>query len=167
MQNTVLLKQKNLAQISDRISIPFYNRDTHIGIVHIGVGGFHRSHLAYYTHELLQKYGTSHWAICGAGIREGDRKMNDVLRKQDGLYTLITKHPDGKIESEIIGSIVDFQLGINDPGRVISRMAHPDIKIVSLTITEGGYNFSPTTGAFDFNDADIQYELNHPTRRRL
>lgn len=163
MENTIALNQKSLVDISDRIPCPTYHRDgLSAGMVHIGVGGFHRAHQAFYTHKLLEKSGVSEWGICGIGLREGDRKIHDVLKKQDGLYTLIVKHPDGKIEPQIIGSINDFLLGVDNPMAVIDRMAHPDTKIVSLTITEGGYNFNPSTGEFDFENPDIRHELKHP-----
>ncbi len=74
----------------------------------------------------------------------------------------MVKHPDGTIEPEVIGSIVDFKMGTTDPEPVIARMAHADTRIVSLTITEGGYNFNPTTGEFNFDNPDIQHELQHP-----
>lgn len=163
MKNTVLLNQKNLAQLGNRIPAPSYNRNSHkIGMVHIGVGGFHRAHQAFYTHKLQENFNAPEWSICGIGLREGDQKIHNVLKKQDGLYTLIIKHPDGKIEPKIIGSIVDFELGVNNPEPVLERMANPDTKIVSLTITEGGYNFNPSTGEFDFDNPDIQHELKHP-----
>ena len=163
MKNTLLLNQKNLAQLGNRIPVPTYNRDAQkVGMVHIGVGGFHRAHQAYYTHKLMEGFSASGWSICGVGLREGDRKIHDVLNKQDGLYTLIVKHPDGKIEPQIIGSIIDFKLGVDEAESVLEIMASPDTKIVSLTITEGGYNFNPTTGEFDFGNPDIQHELKHP-----
>lgn len=167
MENAIALNQNNLAAIADHFPCPTYDRDRlTAGMVHIGVGGFHRAHQAFYTDRLLEKYDVSEWGICGIGLREGDRKIHDVLKKQDGLYTLIVKHPDGKIESKIMGSIVDFLLGVDDPEAVIDRMAHPDTKIVSLTITEGGYNFNPSTGEFDFENPDIQQELKHPDNPR-
>lgn len=163
MKKTIALNQRNLAQLADCIRIPTFNRNSQkAGMVHIGVGGFHRAHQAFYTHKLLVEFNADQWSICGIGLREGDRKIHDVLKKQDGLYTLIVKHPDGKIESQIMGSIIDFQLGVDNPEPVIERMAHPDTKIVSLTITEGGYNFNPATGEFNFDNADIQHELKHP-----
>ncbi len=163
MENTMVLNQKNLTAIADRIPCPAYDRDgLTAGMVHIGVGGFHRAHQALYTHNLLEKSGVSDWGICGIGLREGDRKIHDILKNQDGLYTLIVKHPDGKIDSKIIGSLVDFLLGVDDPVAVIERMARPETKIVSLTITEGGYNFTASTGEFDFENPDIQHELKHP-----
>lgn len=162
MENTIVLNQKNLSHIADRIPCPGYDRnELTIGMVHIGVGGFHRAHQACYTHNLFEKFNGSEWGICGIGLREGDRKIHDVLKNQDGLYTLIVKHPDGKTESQIIGSLIDFLLGVDNPGPVIERMADPSTKIVSLTITEGGYNFNPSTGEFDFENPDIRHELNH------
>ncbi|MGB5555126.1 MAG: mannitol dehydrogenase family protein [Flavobacteriaceae bacterium] len=159
----MLLNKMNLGQLGDLIPVPTYNRDIHsAGIVHIGVGGFHRAHQAWFTHELQTKFGATEWSICGVGLREGDRKICEVLTKQDGLYTLIVKHPDGKIESSIIGAIIDFELAVDNPTSVIDRMASPSTKIVSLTITEGGYNFNPATGEFDFGNPDIQHELKHP-----
>ncbi len=163
MKNTIPLNQKNLSQFGNDISIPTFKRENFkTGIVHVGVGGFHRAHQAYYTHKLQEESNISEWGICGIGLREGDQKIHDVLQKQDGLYTLIVKHPDGKIESQIIGSIIDFKLGYEDPEPVIARMSHPDTKIISLTITEGGYNFNPATGEFDFENLDVQHELKNP-----
>lgn len=167
MSTAVLLNSTNLAQLKERITIPTYNRNSGtIGIVHVGVGGFHRAHQAYYTNLLQERFSASEWGICGIGLREADQKIHDTLKKQDCLYTLIVKHPDGKIETQVIGSILDFLLGVDSPDPVIERMAHPDTKIVSLTITEGGYNFNPSTGEFDFENTDIQYELNYPERPR-
>ena len=156
------LNTQNLGKLADRLPVPNYDRSIlKAGIVHIGVGGFHRSHQAYYIHQLLQKHSAADWAICGVGLREDDRRIADVLKKQDCLYTLVTQHPKGKVDSEVLGSIIDYLLAVDDPQLVINRMAHPDTKIVSLTITEGGYNFNPNTGEFDFENLDIQHDLNN------
>ncbi|MCJ8163277.1 mannitol dehydrogenase family protein [Pontibacter sp. E15-1] len=163
MENTLQLNQQNLNQIAARIPCPAYPRnELKAGMVHIGVGGFHRAHQAFYTHKLQEKLNAPAWGICGIGLREGDRKMHDVLKMQDGLYTLIVKHPDGTIAPQIIGSITDFLLGVDDPMFVIARMADSATKIVSLTITEGGYNFNPSTGEFDFGNPDTQHDLKNP-----
>lgn len=163
MKNNLQLNNKNLAQIAKLVPIPTYDRNGQIaGMVHIGVGGFHRAHQAFYTQKLMEKTNSLEWSICGIGLREGDRKIHDVLIKQNSLYSLIVKQPDGKIDTSIIGSITDFMLSVDNPIAVIERMAHPDTKIVSLTITEGGYNFNPSTGEFDFENADIQNEIKHP-----
>ncbi|PIB23712.1 mannitol dehydrogenase [Maribacter sp. 4U21] len=161
MKKSIQLNQDNLEQIGNHIPVPNYNRTSETAdIVHIGVGGFHRSHLAYYVH-LLKNSGEAS-SLCGIGLREGDQNLHDIFKKQDHLYTLMVKHPDGKIEPEIIGSIIDFKMGTTDPEAVISQMAHKNTRIVSLTITEGGYNFNPTTGEFNFDNPDIQHELRHP-----
>ena len=166
MKTNLTLNKEHLAQISDSVPVPSYNRQSlKTGIVHIGVGGFHRAHQAYYTNILQEKFGATEWGICGVGLREGDRNIQKVLEKQDYLYTLIIRHPDGKIESQVMGSIVDFMLSIDNPELVIERMANPETKIVSLTITEGGYNFN-ASGEFDFSNADIQHELKNPNDPR-
>ena len=163
MQNPIQLNQANLQEVGSRMPVPNYSRASDkTGIVHIGVGGFHRAHLAYYLHQLTNGGAASAWGICGIGLREADTKLHDIFKTQDHLYTLLVKHPDGKIEPEVIGSIVDFKMGITDPEPVICQMANVDTRIVSLTITEGGYNFNPTTGEFNFNNPDIQHELRHP-----
>ena len=161
------LNQNNLSAITKQIPYPSYSRASlKTGIVHIGVGGFHRSHQAYYMHQLLEKYNELEWGICGVGLREADRAISHVFNKQDCLYTLVTQFPDGTDKSEVIGSIHEFLLAVDEPDLVIDKMAQPDTKIVSLTITEGGYNFNTSTGAFNFDNADIQHELVHPHEPR-
>ena len=156
------LNKNNISSIGNQIRIPTYDsKSLKTGMVHIGVGGFHRSHQAYYMHLLLQKHGATDWAICGVGLLERDRNMANVLKEQDYLYTLVTQYPNGNVESEVIGSITDYLLAVDTPQLVIDKMAHPDTKIVSLTITEGGYNFNPITGDFDFDNLDIQHDLEH------
>ncbi|NKI31739.1 mannitol dehydrogenase family protein [Croceivirga thetidis] len=159
----MILNEKNLSAIGASLPIPKYKRSTlKTGIVHIGVGGFHRSHQAFYLHRLIQENTESDWGICGVGLREADRNMFNVLNRQDGLYTLITQHPNGTTENEIIGSISEYLLAVDTPQEVIEKMAHPNTKIVSLTITEGGYNFNATTGEFNFENPDVRHELAHP-----
>lgn len=168
MNTSLKLTQKNLPLLADKTLVPSYDRsEIKAGIVHIGVGGFHRSHEAYYTDLLLGESGVRDWGICGIGLREGDRKIGEILKKQDYLYTLIVKHPDGKVETRVIGSIIDFMLSVDDPAAVIDKMASEETKIVSLTITEGGYNFNPATGEFDFTNPDVQHDLAQPDQPRL
>ena len=163
METPIQLNQENIQEVGSRMPVPTYNRAwDKTGIVHIGVGGFHRAHMAYYLHQLKNGGAASEWGICGIGLREADTKLHDIFKTQDHLYTLMVKHPDGNIEPEVIGSIVDFKMGITDPEPVIDQMADADTRIVSLTITEGGYNFNPTTGEFNFDNPDIKYELQNP-----
>lgn len=120
---------------------PSYNRDEiQVGIVHFGVGGFHRAHQAMYVDQLLEQGLATDWGICGVGVLPSDRKMADVMAAQDGLYTLLLVHPDGKREARVIGSIVDYRFAPDDPDGVIELLASPSTRIVSLTITEGGYD---------------------------
>ena len=108
--------------------------------MHFGVGGFHRAHQAMYIDRLLEKGLAQDWGICGVGVMPADRKMKDVLDAQDGLYTLILENPDGTRDARVIGSIVDYRYAPDDPEAVIELLAAPTTRIISLTITEGGYN---------------------------
>src|SRR4029077_15742855 len=133
------LNKSTLAQIP--IHKPSYNRDEiGIGIVHFGVGGFHRAHQAMYVDRLLEMGLATQWGICGVGVLPADRKMADVMAAQDGLYTLLVENPDGSPDARVIGSIVDYRYAPDDPDAVIELLAAPSTRIVSLTITEGGYN---------------------------
>ncbi len=162
------LNQQNLTQLPAELNLPTYDRSQiKAGIVHVGVGGFHRSHEAYYTDELLRSGNGSDWGICGVGLREADRKIATALQEQDYLYTLIIKHPDGLVQNRVIGSLVGFLLGCDDATAVIEQMANPDTKIVSLTITEGGYNVDPVSGEFDANNADAMHDIQNPMEPRL
>lgn len=157
------LSQEALATLSNDLSVPQYDRaGCRPGIVHIGVGNFHRAHQAVYIDRLLSEHDAGAWAICGIGLRKADARMRDVLAAQDGLYTLLEKDADGTIEGRIVGSITNYILATDDPEAAISRLSHPDTRIVSLTITEGGYNVVEATGAFDFDNQDVQHELAHP-----
>lgn len=106
------------------------------GIVHIGVGSFHRSHQAMYVHRL----GDPDWSICGVGMLPGDAPIRDGLMAQGGAYSLVLKHPDGTLEREEITAIREYLLATEDPWAVVDRLADPTTRIVSLTITEGGYD---------------------------
>jgi mannitol 2-dehydrogenase len=99
------------------------------------------------------------WGIIGVGLLENDWKMRDALVPQDGLYTLITKHSDGKFNYQVIGSIVRYLYAPDNPDSVINVMTSPDIRIVSLTITEGGYSFDRVTGEFDPNTSAVSHDI--------
>lgn len=129
------------------------------GIVHVGVGGFHRAHQAMYLDRLLRSGQGTEWGICGVGLMPGDRRMKDVLEAQDHLYTLVVKHADGRLEPRVIGAIVDYLFAPDDPEAVIEKMAATETRIVSLTVTEGGYNISPVTGDFDERNPDVRHDL--------
>jgi mannitol 2-dehydrogenase len=123
------------------------------GIMHFGVGNFHRSHQAMYLDRLLRDPATFEqartWGICGVGVMPSDARMRDALRGQGLEYTLVERHPDGATPAIRIGSIVDYLYAPDELETVLERLADPAIRIVSLTITEGGYNISDITGEFD------------------
>ena len=124
-----------------KIATPSYDRsEIGVGIVHFGVGGFHRAHQAMYVDRLLEMGKAKDWGICGVGVLPGDRKMARVMAEQDCLYTLIAVNPDGSRDARVIGSIVDYRYAPDDPEAVIELIAAANTHIVSLTITEGGYN---------------------------
>ncbi|UMB54644.1 mannitol dehydrogenase family protein [Lutibacter sp. A64] len=160
MKTNIKLNQNNLAEISKRISCPSYNRkNIKTGIVHVGIGGFHRAHEAYYTDQLLHDEAVKEWGICGVALLNFDTKIYNTLKEQDGLYTLVIKELDGSLTKRVIGSIVDYLYAPENPLKVIEKMASPDVKIITLTITEGGYNYNEATGAFDFDNPLIQHDL--------
>jgi mannitol 2-dehydrogenase len=154
------LNAGTLAYWSDRLPVPAYDRDLVTpGVVHFGVGGFHRAHQAMY-HDRLMNQGTAlDWGICGVGVMAEDRRMKEVLAAQDGLYTLVLKHSDGTYEPRVIGSIVEYLFAPDDPEAVIERMVAESTRIVSLTITEGGYNINDATGEFDVANPDVIHDL--------
>lgn len=144
----------------DDLAVPTYDRSRlRAGIVHVGVGGFHRAHQAMYLDRLMNEGKALDWAICGVGVLPQDARMRDALLSQDGLYTLVLKHPDGTLEGRVIGSVVDYLLAPDDPEAVVERMASPETRIVSLTVTEGGYHVNPVTGEFDDTDPAVRADL--------
>src|SRR6266581_9684253 len=154
------LNSRTLRHWSGRLPVPAYDRDVVTpGVVHIGVGGFHRAHQAMY-HDRMMNEGTAlDWGICGVGVLAADQLMKEVLDAQDGLYTLVIKHSDGTYEPRVIGSIVETLFAPADPEAVIEKMAAESTRIVSLTITEGGYNISDVTGEFDATNPDVIHDL--------
>ena len=154
------LNAQTLAYWSDRMPAPTYARELVTpGVVHFGVGGFHRAHQAMYLDRLMNEGEALDWGICGVGVMAADQKMKEVLDAQDGLYTLVLKHGDGTYEPRVIGSIVAYLFAPDDPEAVIEQLAAPSTRIVSLTVTEGGYNISDITGEFDTANPDVVRDL--------
>lgn len=154
------LSRETLAGLPSGIAKPRYDRSSlTAGIVHFGVGGFHRAHEAVAIDDLLNAGLASDWAICGVGLLEGDRRMRDALVSQDFLYSLTLKHPNGNLETRVIGSIIDYIFAPDSPDTLIEKLSDPATKIVSLTITEGGYNFDRVTGVFDAENPAVKADL--------
>ena len=154
------LRANTLATCAKRLPIPDYDRSRlEVGVVHFGVGGFHRAHQAMYHDRLMNQGQGLDWGICGVGVMPLDRRMKEVLDAQDGLYTLIEKHSDGTYEPRVIGAIAGYLFAPDDAEAVIGKMAARSTRIVSLTVTEGGYNLHHVTGEFDADNPGVVADL--------
>jgi fructuronate reductase len=129
-----------------------------VGIVHLGIGAFHRAHQAIYTDEALARAGGA-WGICGVSLRSPD--VRDRLAPQQGLFTAIEKSPDG-VRRRIVGSVREVLFHRDEPESVLQRLAAHETRIVSLTVTEKGYCHEPATGRLDAGHPDIVHDLAHP-----
>ncbi|MCW2120863.1 mannitol dehydrogenase family protein [Flavobacterium sp. 7A] len=163
MAKSYFLTAENLSSLPTDVSVPSYDRNQiNTSILHIGVSNFHRSHQAYYVHELIDKYKELNYGICGVDLLESDRKIYSVLKDQDGLFTLYTKEKNGAHKAKVIGSIVEYFYGPENPMAVIEKMAHPNIEIISLTIAEDGYHLNEITGEFDMNHPAVSEDIKNP-----
>ena len=161
MTTPVPLTQANLGELPPGVKVPTYDRSQlPAAIVHMSVGGFHRAHQALYLDDLMHR-GGPRWGICGVGLLPGDAVMRDVLRAQDHLYTVIERSAKGDV-ARVVGSMVGYLFAPDDPRAVVEKMAHPDCRIVSLTITEGGYYVHQGTGELLSGSPDLQHDLAHP-----
>ena len=163
-----LIKLNNTALINlpADIARPSYDRALLTpGIVHIGLGNFHRGHQSWYLHRLMQQGLAQDWAIVGAGVRPNDVEQRQKLAAQDYLTTLIALDPD-HTTAEVVGSMIDFVPVQDTNAALIAQMADPAIRIVSLTVTEGGYYVDPATKGFDANHPDIQQDATSPQTPR-
>ncbi|MEO0486009.1 MAG: mannitol dehydrogenase family protein [Pseudomonadota bacterium] len=152
------LRNDTLAALPDGILRPDYDRTKLTpGIVHIGLGNFHRAHQAWYLHRLMQQGRANSWAIIGASVRHEDEPQRARLAAQDYLTTLIELDPSGT-SAEVVGSMIGY-LPIEDGhGPLIRQMTDPAIRIVSLTVTEGGYFLDPATKRFDADHPDMVHD---------
>jgi mannitol 2-dehydrogenase len=154
----VTLSAGALPELATQVAVPSYDRSRLTqGVAHIGVGGFHRAHQALF-HDRLLAAGATEWAICGVGVLPGDRRMREALDAQDGLYTLVER-ASGAEQARVIGSITGYCLAPDDLEAAIEKLAAETTRIVSLTVTEGGYNISDVTGEFDPDNEDVAHDL--------
>lgn len=162
----VKLSDATLRDIPEEVMKPAYDRSQlTAGIVHIGLGNFHRAHQAWYLHRLMQNGLAHDWAIIGVGVRPADAAQRDRLLAQDCLTTLIELDPTGT-SAEITGAMIDFLPVQEGNAQLIEKMSDPAIRIVSLTVTEGGYFIDPATGGFDAEHPDILHDAAHPDTPR-
>ncbi|MFN4170196.1 MAG: mannitol dehydrogenase family protein [Pseudorhodobacter sp.] len=166
MDELIPLSLAGLGRLPASVRVPRYARAAlSPGIVHIGLGNFHRAHQAWYLHRLFD-LGLNHdWAILGAGVRPNDAAMRDRLLAQDCLTTLIELDPAGK-SAEVTGAMTGFLPVEPDNAGLIARMAAPEIRIVALTVTEGGYFIDAAGGGLDVAHPDIVHDAANPDRPR-
>src|SRR5271157_692878 len=158
---SVKLSSAALGQLPAGVGKPNYKRsDLSAGIVHIGVGNFHRAHQAVYLDDLFNTGVDRDWAIIGAGVREPDVDMREKLKAQDWLTTVVEQEA-GATTVRVTGAMID-SIKPFDVGTMLEALARPEIRIVSLTVTEGGYYISPATQRFDATDPAIRFDSKHP-----
>jgi mannitol 2-dehydrogenase len=155
------LNLANLVNLPSSVAKPRYARDElKAGILHIGVGNFHRAHQAVYLDDLFNAGKDLDWALMGAGIRAGDRAMRQALEPQDWLTTVVELEPGANI-ARVTGAMIGF-VPVNEDGRaIVDALDDTALRIVSLTVTEGGYCIDPATGSFNPEHPDIAYDAAH------
>jgi len=159
-----------VGQLGSRVCVPTYDRTVpsfQAGIVHLGFGGFHRAHLARYTHELMQQdfAENAKWGILGVGLIPQDKKMNDALIPQDCLYCVVERSSADDETVSVIGSVRDHLYAADDAGRdtLINAIGeNPNVKIVSITVTENGYCLNSATKKLNLDHPAIMHDLQHP-----
>jgi fructuronate reductase len=152
-----------LASLPPAVASPAYDPSSvGIGIVHLGIGAFHRAHQAIYTDDALARQPGA-WGICGVSLRSAD--VRDRLAPQDGLYTAIEKSPAG-IRRRVVGSVRQLLFHGDQPRDVLERLVARETRVVSLTVTEKGYCHEPATGRLDFAHPDVVHDLQNPATPR-
>lgn len=132
------------------------------GIIHTGIGGFHRSHFARYTHDLMElEPDALGWGIVGAGLRESDVPLIDALRQQDGLYTLVERDASGETCC-VIGAIMDVIDASQATAPLLSAIDRPETRIVSITVSEAGYHLDTATKALALDSPAIRHDISNP-----
>ncbi len=140
------------------MAVPGYDRAaTGVGIVHLGIGAFHRAHQAWYTEQVLAGNGGA-WAIVGASLRSGE--IRDRLAPQDGLYTLVERDGD-RTSCRVIGAVKSVLTGPEDPAALVAQLSHADIRVVTLTITEKGYFYDAGADRLRRDHPDICRDIEH------
>jgi mannitol 2-dehydrogenase/sorbose reductase len=156
------LSQDNLGRLGPNIAIPRYDRSSlRCGIVHFGLGNFHRVHQAVYVDRCLHDSSVKDWGRCGVELIDSPaaRAKGEAYKRQDYLFTVTEFEPDGKAATRVVGAMIDYIHAPADPEALLQRLTGPDTRIVSLTITEGGYNLDETTGNFKFTSPDVAHDL--------
>jgi fructuronate reductase len=159
----IRLNDANLRHLPADVARPRYDRSTlRTGIVHLGLGAFHRAHQAEFTDDCLNA-GETTWGIAAASLRNPDTR--DALAPQDGLYTLaLRENADQALR--VVGAINQTFVAPEDPRALLAAMADPAVRIVSLTVTEKGYTANIAGGDLRLDDPGVQHDLAHPYNPR-
>jgi mannitol 2-dehydrogenase len=161
------LRQANLTSLPSQVARPTYARSTRRPpIVHFGVGGFHRAHQAVYLDDIFERRISSEWAEHGIGVLPGDRRMAEALIPQDWLYTVVERSAE-RDSARVIGSLAGYTFAPDNPQQVLQMLADPATRIVSLTITEGGYLVDDKTGVFDATHPAIREDVDRHAPRTV
>ena len=155
----VPLSDRTMSDLPPEVSTPTYDRAAlRPGIVHIGVGGFHRAHQAVYLDELARR-GRTDWGVLGVGLHS--REIGEVLAAQDGLWTVVERAPDGD-RATVVGALTGYLYAPDDPEAVLAALVDERTRVVTLTITSTGYRIDPHTGEFDADDPHVARDLEDP-----
>ena len=159
----VPLNRANLSRLLPPVALPRFDpARVRAGIVHLGLGGFHRAHMARYTHELMQRRKDAlGWGIIGAGLMPADRRMRDSLGPQDNLYTLIERESGGE-RVAVIGSLADVVFAGDSSAELLAAIDRPAIRIISLTVTEHGYCLNRSSKQLDPEHPLVRRDLAQP-----
>src|SRR5688572_14210902 len=158
------LTDATLGHHGEQLSVPTYDRSALTpAVVHFSVGGFHRSHQLLYFDEVAERRISDGWGVVGVGLHS--RTMKDALAPQDHLYTVVERSPDGE-RARVVGVMVDYHFAPDDPATVLDVLTDERTRMVSLTITGGGYRLCPQSGDFDADDEDIAWDLRESDRPR-
>ena len=167
MTDAIPLRRTALGTLPTTVHVPRFDAGAVTpGIVHLGLGGFHRAHMARYTYDLMGlRPDMLGWGIVGAGLMPGDRRMAESLGPQDSLYTLVERSGTDETVT-VIGSLAGVVFAGEDSGALLDAIDRPAIRIVSLTVTENGYCLDRATKRLDPTNPLIEADLAHPERPR-
>lgn len=155
------LDEETLTAIAGSVATPTYDRRRlRPSIVHLGVGGFHRAHQAVYLDDLAAL--GSVWGERGAGLLPADRGIAEALVSQQGLYTVVVRSAEVD-RARVVGTLLEYLFAPNQPEAVLDALADARTRMVTMTITEGGYNVDEASGRFDAASAAVQADLRHPS----
>src|SRR4051812_23744255 len=158
----VPLAERTLPLLAPRAAVPTYDRSAlTTGVVHLGVGNFHRAHQAVYFDDLAH-LGHTAWGVAGVGLRS--RLLREALAEQDLLFTVVERD-GGQARARVVGALHRYTYAPEAPQRALAWLTAPSTKLVTLTLTGAGYPYDATTGRLLLDD-DLRHDLARPTDPR-